>query len=562
MSRYFTLPLLATLLYAIKGEAKPSASAGILERQVEREYQVEQLAPTKEVPLLEIDIPEKRLEIPEGASAYIKTIRLEGNTVLSSKELKALVSPYEGREISGKDVAELCSKIDAKYAKKGYILAWTYPPIQEVKKGALTLNVLEGHLSSVEVQGNTFYKDSFLTGYFKRFIGKPINYHELIKSLILLNENQDLTVRSLLRKGKERGGVTIALLAKDSRPASFHAGYNNWGSNVTTYNQISTKGYVGNLIHQGDSFEFMTSFGVPPTFYYLNPSYSIPINFRGTYLGIGYTYSQFYIQQNKPLDLSGFSATGTIAIRHPLARTTVLSTDIFGRFDLKQVENLQGKMTASYDRLRVLAGGFSLDYIDRFKGRTLWNTELKIGIPNLLGGSPPISTVPSREGGGARYYICNMNLQRIQTLPSDFSLVFTSGAQGTFNKLPVPEQFYLGGIGSVRGYESAVAVGDVGYLGNLELYIPPPFKDIKVRSMNKPWKEVLKFLVFVDHGGIYTNFPVLFEESPAYLTGAGFGLRFYGPRDMQISFDVAFPITELYKSQDPFFYVRANIGAF
>ena len=562
MSRYFTLPLLATVLCAVKGEAKPSASAGILERQVEREYQVETLTPSKEVPLLEIDIPEKRLEIPEGASAYIKTIRIEGNTSLSSKEIQSLVSPYEGREITGKDVAKLSAEIDTYYAQKGYILAWTYPPIQEIKNDTLTLNVLEGHLSEVEAKGNIFYKDSFLTGYFKKFIGKPVNYKDLVKALILLSENQDLHVRALLRKGKERGGVMITLIAKDNRPANFYAGYNNWGSNATTYNQIATKGYAGNVIRQGDLLELMTSFGVPPTFYYLNPVYSIPLNFYGTRLGLAYTYSKFYIQQNKPLDLSGFSATGTIAIKHPLARTRNLSTDIFGRFDIKQIENLQGEMSASYDRLRTLTGGFAVDYVDSFHGRTLCNTELKVGIPHILGGSPPVTTLPSRAGAGARYYTLNINLQRVQALPKDLSLVIASEAQGTFNKLPVPEQFYLGGIGSVRGYEAAVAVGDIGYMGNLELYIPPPFKNAKVRSMNKPWKDVFKFLLFVDHGGIYTNAPVFLEESPAYLTGAGAGFRFYGPRSMQISFDVAYPITKQYKSQNPFFYVRANVGAF
>jgi hemolysin activation/secretion protein len=563
--RKFTLLALGLLALSKAAPiiAKPSSSAGILEKQVQREYEVQTLSPNKKVPLLEIDIPEKRFDIPEGASAYIKNIILEDNTILSKKEVSKTLAPYLDRELSGKDVTELSLTFDALYAKKGYILAWTYPPVQVIENDTLILKVLEGHLESVEISGNTSYSTRFIERYFASLLTKSLNYNDLIQAVLLLMENKDLDVKSVLRKGNAKGGVILYVKVHDKRPYGFSAGYNNWGTKVTTYNQIATQGHVGNLIASGDNLTMMTSFGVPPTFYYLNPVYTIPLTGSGTTLSLSYLFSYSNLQEYKELKLTGWSEIGSIGIQQPLIRTRQFDMDVFCSFDIKQIKNLQAKNASSFDKLRVFNTGLSFNYIDTVQGRTFCDTQFHIGIPNILGGSPAILKVPIRNGAGARYYIMNINLQRLQTLPQDFSLNLIADGQGTFNKLPFPEQFYLGGIGTVRGYPSAAAVGDIGYHATCELYAPPPFfKNKIVKVMKKPWKDVLKFLAFVDHGGIYTNEAVYLEESPAYLTAAGIGLRFYGPSSLDISFDTAFPLTKQYKTKSPFFYVRVNMSLF
>jgi len=67
-------------------------------------------------------------------------------------------------------------------------------------------------------------------------------------------------------------------------------------------------------------------------------------------------------------------------------------------------------------------------------------------------------------------------------------------------------------------------------------------------------------LCFVDHGAVYTNGKVSGEASPAYLTSVGAGFRFYGPRNLTIGLDAAFPITSLYKQFSSFIYFRINLN--
>jgi hemolysin activation/secretion protein len=115
-------------------------------------------------------------------------------------------------------------------------------------------------------------------------------------------------------------------------------------------------------------------------------------------------------------------------------------------------------------------------------------------------------------------------------------------------------------MGTVRGYTSAIALGDVGYCTNFEFYLPPPFLKKKTfKPMQRTWGEIMQLLAFIDHGGVYTVDAVPGEKSPAYLTSVGAGLRFYGPHNLSVSFDAGFPVTGQYRGSSSIVYVRVNM---
>lgn len=542
----------------------PSASAGIIDKQIEEEFSVRGLPPDKSIPILEIDIPKEQLHIPEGISAYIEEIYLEGNTLFSDKQIQNVLTPYKNRKLTGKDVLTLCMQIECLYAKHGYLLAWVYPPVQTIENKTLYLKVLEGTLDHITIKGNKSYSTSYLHRYIAHLEGKPFNYNELMKAILLINENIDCNAEGILKKSKHLGCVDLFISVQDKQPIHINAGYNNWGSNVTSYNQLTSEIDLGNIAMSGDLLTLMTSVGIPPSvMYYINPVYSIPLNGSGTRCNLSYTFTHSNIQQLKILDLACWSEIGSISFVQPLKRSLRFDLDISTAFSVKQYKNFVYDFTASYDKLRVASIGCNFDYVDCIQGRTFGNIFFNAGIPYIFNGSSPIDSSSSREGAGGRYFILNLGLQRVQSLPSDLSLMITTTAQGTFNKLPLPEQLVIGGATTVRGYPSCIAAGDIGYCSNTELYIPiPGIKNKICTPCKKPWKEVLQILFFIDHGGVYTNDPVPSELSPAYLTSVGAGLRFYGPRNLNISFDAAFPLTNQYKQFNSTMYVRITMDLF
>ena len=70
-----------TVLMAVSNPP-PVPPAGVVERQIEQEYEVQKIDPEKQIPLLEIDIPEKKLDLGKG-TIYLKKIVFEGRIIIT-----------------------------------------------------------------------------------------------------------------------------------------------------------------------------------------------------------------------------------------------------------------------------------------------------------------------------------------------------------------------------------------------------------------------------------------------------------------------------------------------
>lgn len=539
----------------------PQSSAGIVEKQIQKEYEVQDLSPTKELPLLDVDVPKEKLVIPQGRPVLIHTFVFTGNHSLSDKDLQKIVAPYVGRSLHGQEVQEMCLALQSYYVEQGYILARVFPPAQDVRDHTLKIEVLEGTLGSITIEGNKHYSAKFVRKFFSSMMGESINYNRIIRALLLLNENMDMSAGAIFKKGKNTGEADLVIVVKDKLPLHIYTDYNNYGSSITTQDRAGARIDYGNLITSGDKISLIEVLGFPPDHLnFSNAIYSAPLTGNGLRLDLSYLYSRFKVDRLNTLNLSGRSNVAGFRFNQPLARTRRFSTDVFFGFDYKQLKNLIGGATDSFDKLRVLVLGGKLDYIDSVKGRNTGDFYVSAGIPNFLGGLHAIDSECSRKGAGGRYFIFNLDFRRIQQLPLNCFLIFSVSGQGTLNKLPISEQIYIGGIDTVRGYPLATALGDNGYYGTLELSVPPPFlANKRNKLMKKDWKDVLRFVGFVDQGGVFDNGHVQQEKDPCYLTSSGVGLRLYGPWNFNLNFDVGFPLTKDHKSSDTILYLKVGL---
>ncbi|MCX6987081.1 MAG: hypothetical protein NT065_02835 [Chlamydiae bacterium] len=59
-----------------------------------RAYEGKPLELHKDAPSIEIDIPEERLSLDENAKVFIKTVSVEGNRVVSDKEIQKWIKGF------------------------------------------------------------------------------------------------------------------------------------------------------------------------------------------------------------------------------------------------------------------------------------------------------------------------------------------------------------------------------------------------------------------------------------------------------------------------------------
>src|SRR5690606_2831495 len=72
---------------------------------------------------------------PEGMRFAVKRLRITGNRAFPEAELLALVKEAEGRTVSLAELNELAGRITRYYRERGYLVARTYIPAQDVTEG-------------------------------------------------------------------------------------------------------------------------------------------------------------------------------------------------------------------------------------------------------------------------------------------------------------------------------------------------------------------------------------------------------------------------------------------
>jgi len=559
MVKKYLVPLFFIAITSVSALPPPVPSAGVVERELEKEYEAEPLAPTREVPAIQIDIPKERLQLPWGKKIHVDDIKIIGNDSISTKELKKCIKKHLHQKLSLQDIYDLCEIIDKCYAEKGYFLARAYPPPQTIEDGLLAIEVIEGRLGNIEVVGNKHYSESFIKSYFASLKGKSLQYNDFIKALMLLNDNSDLVAGAVFEKGKEFGTADVIVRVKDGRPMHLYLNGNNYGRNLTTNVRTGGRFDWGNVITQGDKFSVAQVVGFPVNaLYFTDVSYTVPVNRQGTSLEAAYLFSKFKIEELTSLHLKGSSNIATLKVNQALLRRRTYSLDFFSYFDYKQIENFVLSHRTSYDKLRVLTAGILLDHFDPSRGRDYLNVRFAAGIPNFLGGLKPVDSQSSRRGGGGRFFILNMDYDRIQQLPKDCYLYLHGSGQLSPSKLTLPEQLYIGGVDTVRGFPLAEALGDSGYYANFEFRFPFPFlANKRFFNLNKKWKEIIQFDAFVDNGGVFLQ-----SERNTILWGTGVGVRVNGPWTLALSIDVGFPLNHRDHNRDAFIYIKLTCQPF
>ena len=143
---------------------KPGAEAARFKEQAERENK--RFEQKKKTP--EVQVPEKE-EKPSAAgqiSFILKEVKITGATVFKTEDLKNIYAPYLDKTVTFKDLQYITSKMEAKYKEKGFLTTAVYLPKQDIKDGVVQINVAEGKMGNLNIEGNKWFSSSFIERYF------------------------------------------------------------------------------------------------------------------------------------------------------------------------------------------------------------------------------------------------------------------------------------------------------------------------------------------------------------------------------------------------------------
>ncbi len=114
----------------------------------------------------------------EGPKMFVKKIVLTGCETFPPENLKSIIEPYEGREVTLGELKNLTKKIEAEYLEKG-IIASCLIPRQDIKDGQIILQVIEAKMGSLKIQDHKYFSKHRLLYYWTLNPGAILRYDKI-----------------------------------------------------------------------------------------------------------------------------------------------------------------------------------------------------------------------------------------------------------------------------------------------------------------------------------------------------------------------------------------------
>lgn len=459
--------------------------------------------------------------IEEGSRYKVGEIDVQGELLKSKEELLAMLAIRKEEFFSKKVMQDDILKLTDLYAEQGYAFAEVDPKMKKsdsTKTVDITLNLTKGKLvkfNRVEVQGNTRTRDNVIRRDLQVEEGGTYNskaVRDSVKKLQRLGYFEDVTVTPQPTLEEDQMDILVAVKERATGQFSIGAGYSS-SDKLMFMGEISEDNFLG----MGTRLALSTNLSAVTTKF--NLSYTDPRIFDSNVSGgiDAFNLEKVYTDYTKD------STGGGLRFGHHLIEEWRL---YYG-------------YTWTDTTLKDLAANAS-DYI-RESAKINITSAVKVSLVrdtrdktfNTNSGSRNSVSVQYAGGpfgGEAEYTKLEGSTDWYYSLPlSTVAHTRLSAGKAFENedgKLPVYDNFYLGGMNSIRGFKSSSISpinpvndekfgGDKMWFANLELYFPL-VSDAGLRG-----------LVFSDVGNVYAQ-----DESWDFGTmkkSAGMGINWLSP---------------------------------
>jgi hemolysin activation/secretion protein len=463
--------------------------------------------------------PEKKGDELALGRVFVRQIIITGSTAFSAEELRKISAPYTNRTLDSQDLEMLRRELTIHYIEKGFINSGALIPDQVVVDGVLRMHVHEGRLDHVEVEGERWFKESFIRD--RLLIGseKPLNIFSLQARLQLLQEDHRVeSINAELKPGVRLGESLLRVRITEKNPLGAWFVLNNYQSpTVGAERGLMTLAHE-NLTGRGDILRltYARSDGLDPE---IDAHYSLPLNPQDTTIALEYRKNDYRVVEEpfEPLDIVSKTDIYGISVRHPVYRTQnqELSLVLMGEY----IENRTFLLAAPFSfspgpeegKSCVTALRFSQEWMNRSQTRVLAaRSRFSLGL-DALGATSRESGIPDGQ-----YFAWLGQFQWAEILnPSGIQMIARMDVQLTDDSLLPVEQMAVGGRYTVRGYRENQLVRDQALLASLESRIP------LVKSFSLA--DYLDIVPFIDYGRAWNkNLPTPPIKS---ISSIGLGLR-------------------------------------
>ena len=413
--------------------------------------------------------------VPE-ATLFIREYRVEGAHKLPRIEVEKAVYPFLGPGRTRDDVEQARLALENAYHENGYQTVAVRIPPQKGAHGIVHLQVVEIPVGRLRVKGAVYSSPTKIKSMVPSLQeGQVVNFNEVPKDIIALNQLPDRQVTPSLKAGAQPDTVDVDLNVKETAPVHASLELNNRNAPNTSSLRMNGNFSANNLNQSGDSLGL--SFQGSP---------QKPSEVR--------VFSAYFLSRFQGLDWlslmlqgmkqdSNVSTLGDVAVAGR-GQTLGLHAIMNLPPDKDFTQSLSVGIDYKHFDQNVHIGGSAIatpityypigaTYTATWQGKHS-STEANVGVTfHLQGmGNGSADFNNNRYNADANFIYLHGDLSRTQDLPKGFQIFGKLQGQIADQPLLNSEQITGGGLGTVRGYYEAEEVGDNGLFGTVELRSP------------------------------------------------------------------------------------------
>lgn len=439
-------------------------------------------------------------QVPEGVqieyqleeNPVLTDVDIEGNTVISTGDIKRALDLPIGKVLNSRDVNIGARKVESLYSQQGYILA-KVADVRMQPNGQLIVQVAEGVIEDFRVKGNTKTKDRVIIREMRMKKGEPFNAKKArraMQKIYNLGFFEDVNIR--LNPGQMPNTVSVEVSVVETSTGTFGigAGYSD-ADGFLGMVSIGDKNFMGT----GDSVSARWEFGGDSeTKANYEISYIKPwIDDKETTAGFTfYNMTNEYVDYNRDGDEIARYYKKRIGEELFFSRVTD-NEFITNSITLKNRDDKYKKPVDGYSTQWFEAGQDGYDNVHEYPDDYNWdrNERLKknFGTTRSITLARTLDTRDNiydpREGKRTQYSVevanfgGDFNFEKYQAdyryyyrMGKDNVWALNLGAGYANGDMPLSQRFSVGGSDILRGYRDDQFKGNSMLKGSLEFRYP------------------------------------------------------------------------------------------
>jgi hemolysin activation/secretion protein len=473
---------------------------------------------------------------------------------------------------------EVADELTRFYREHGMVLAQAFVPVQEVTDGVVEIEVMEGLLGRVVVEGNDLYSASILEGPFRPLLGQPVSKEAVESALLRIADYPGQSSFGVFQPGVEVGTADMVLKVQEEQRFEAALRFDNHGISETGQNRYLGAVSWNNPLKQADKLTAtVQQTEVPDNTFFYAFDYEIPITgMLDSNFSVGFSRNQFDVGgELREADIYSDVRNYYLALNKDIIRSRLMNLNVGMRFSKTRSGTKIAGRKLTLDSLSVAALEVNFDNVDaRFGGLNAAYLEISHGFNDLFGamGANPAVVPPSRQSPTGEYAQGKfdkvfLSLSRFQALSPvweklvNHNLLFSFEVMWSPDLLVPIEQYAVGGPTNVRGYRSTEVLFDRAIFGSVEWFINAPFIADQPAFGNRTWGELIQLSFFYDQAFGQLNTALDIEKQSENLRSAGFAISFNNPDVFSMKVSIAQPLSRPLpeNGKEPQYWIDLNI---